>query len=323
MTEILRVENLYKTYGLKKGLRIKAVDNISFSVHSGEVVGFLGPNGAGKSTTIKMIVGLAEAESGNIYIMGKDIKKDREEAMRHVGGVIENPDLYKEWTAFENLMYLKSLNLKEENDTKTRREKKDQHKKEVLEILKTVGLDERMNDKVGHFSLGMKQRLGIAQAVMDNPTLLILDEPANGLDPAGIKEIRDMLRHCAENLNMAVLVSSHQLAEMELMCDRFLIIDKGKITAERKPSDFENGQSAGDNRIVIIKVDRLIEARAFLEKLLGTEVSSKGDTLKVSTTKEIPFINKELVLADFNVYAIEVERGRLEDAYLQATSRKL
>lgn len=321
MTEVLKVENLYKLYGFKKGFLIKAVDHISFSVNSGEVVGFLGPNGAGKSTTIKMIVGLAEPTEGNIYIMGKDTKKEREEAMRFVGGVIENPDLYKEWSAYENLMYLKSLSI-DSNNLKTYRETIEQRKKEVIDILKVVGLDSRMNDKVGHFSLGMKQRLGIAQAIMDNPMLLILDEPANGLDPAGIKEIRDMLRRCAEELNMAVLVSSHQLAEMELMCDRFLIIDKGKITAEQKTSELSGGKE-GTLRTIVVQVDRdkVDEAKAFLKEYLKTEVLQKGDYVKFTTDRDISAITKELVINNFDVHSIAPEKGRLEDTYLEATSK--
>lgn len=321
MTEVLKVENLYKLYGFKKGFLIKAVDHISFSVNSGEVVGFLGPNGAGKSTTIKMIVGLAEPTEGNIYIMGKDTKKEREEAMRFVGGVIENPDLYKEWSAYENLMYLKSLSI-DSNNLKTYRETIEQRKKEVIDILKVVGLDSRMNDKVGHFSLGMKQRLGIAQAIMDNPMLLILDEPANGLDPTGIKEIRDMLRRCAEELNMAVLVSSHQLAEMELMCDRFLIIDKGKITAEQKTSELSGGKE-GTLRTIVVQVDRdkVDEAKAFLKEYLKTEVLQKGDYVKFTTDRDISAITKELVINNFDVHSIAPEKGRLEDTYLEATSK--
>lgn len=321
MTEVLRVENLYKTYGYKRGYLIKAVDNVSFSVNSGEVVGFLGPNGAGKSTTIKMIVGLATPESGNIYIMGQDIKKDRESAMKHVGGVIENPDLYKEWSAYDNLMYLKSLSVSKEDKSLSFKERLEKRKAEVIDILKVVGLDSRMKDKLGHYSLGMKQRLGIAQAIMDKPSLLILDEPANGLDPAGIKEIRDMLRRCAADLNMGILVSSHQLAEMELMCDRFLIIDKGRIISERNTSDLHNGvQVDGQNRSISVRVDRLKEAKVFLEELLGIEIEVYGDTLKLVTEKDIPYINKQLVLADYNVFGIEADRASLEDEYLKATS---
>lgn len=321
MGEVLRVENLYKLYGFKKGFMIKAVDHISFSVNSGEVVGFLGPNGAGKSTTIKMIVGLAEPTEGNIYIMGKDTKKEREEAMRFVGGVIENPDLYKEWSAYENLMYLKSLSI-DKNNQETFSKTLSKRKNEVLEVLKVVGLDSRMHDKVGHFSLGMKQRLGIAQAIMDNPKLLILDEPANGLDPAGIKEIRDMLRKCAEQLDMAVLVSSHQLAEMELMCDRFLIIDKGKITAEQKTSELTGGKE-GTLRTIVVQVDKekVDEVKVFLENYLKTEVLQKGDHVKFTTDKDISAITKELVINNFDVHSISPEKGRLEDTYLEATSK--
>jgi ABC-2 type transport system ATP-binding protein len=241
--------------------------------------------------------------------------------MRYVGGVIENPDLYKEWSAYENLMYLKSLSI-DKNNQETFSKTLSKRKNEVLEVLKVVGLDSRMHDKVGHFSLGMKQRLGIAQAIMDNPKLLILDEPANGLDPAGIKEIRDMLRKCAEQLDMAVLVSSHQLAEMELMCDRFLIIDKGKITAEQKTSELTGGKE-GTLRTIVVQVDKekVDEVKVFLENYLKTEVLQKGDHVKFTTDKDISAITKELVINNFDVHSISPEKGRLEDTYLEATSK--
>ncbi|HQC55166.1 MAG TPA: ABC transporter ATP-binding protein [Clostridia bacterium] len=372
--EILRVDNLSKTYKKRGGVVINAVNNISFSVSSGEIVGFLGPNGAGKSTTIKMITGLALPTSGDIYILGKNMAKEREETMNQVGGVIENPDMYNDWTAYENLIYLTSLhvnkednrldfralenpnaqdNIKQEQEASTEKSKSSSKKKmsvaindalvrklegkdnafsryvntkksnreKVDDILKLVGLYDRRNDKVKTYSLGMKQRLGIAQAIINNPALLVLDEPANGLDPAGIKELRDMLRQCAHKLDMGVLVSSHLLSEMELMCDRYIIIDSGVIVQEKTIGEDVAETTEGKKVTVSIKVDKMEEAKSYLETLLGEEVIKVGATLQVTTDKETSFIIRELVKADYNVSSVEVVKESLEDAYLSVTKR--
>ncbi|NMA59300.1 MAG: ABC transporter ATP-binding protein [Clostridiales bacterium] len=373
--EVLRVENLSKTYKKRGGTVIKAVDNISFSVNSGEIVGFLGPNGAGKSTTIKMVTGLANPTSGKIFILGKNMAEEREETMNQVGGVIENPDMYNDWSAYDNLIYLTSLHINKGKDYREdfralenpsddqnvikegdilegkpqkaeqkklsvvinealakRLEGKDnafsryvnakkQNREKADDILKLVGLYERRNDKVKTFSLGMKQRLGIAQAIINNPALLVLDEPANGLDPAGIKELRDMLRQCAHKLDMGVLVSSHLLSEMELMCDRYIIIDNGVIVQEKTIGEDLSETTEGKKQTVSIKVDKIEEAKTYLEKLLGEEVTKVGITLQVKTDKETSFIVRELVKADYNVSSVEVVKERLEDAYLSVTKR--
>lgn len=382
MREVLRVNNLSKRYKRSRTTDILAVDNISFSINSGEIVGFLGPNGAGKSTTIKMIAGLANPTSGDIYVLGKDILREREDSMNAIGGVIENPDMYGEWTAYENLMYFTSLHIdktkSKEDNTEERKDFRELNKQfesgaeetdkdvdnsasrseksrvnvfsklsdkilekyenkknpfinrlkatnadkiKVDEVLELVGLSARKNDKIKTFSLGMKQRLGIAQAIMDNPALLILDEPANGLDPAGIKELRDMLRNCAEVLDMGVLVSSHQLAEMELMCDRYIIIDRGKIVQEKTMVRDEDITETNGEKVVAIRVDRLEEAKSFLQNLLGVEAEIKGAILRIRTAEEIAVINKELVKADFNVSGIEVVKETLEESYLSVTRK--
>ena len=202
---ILEVKNITKRFGAKTVVR-----NVSFEVNPGEVVGFLGPNGAGKTTAIKMILGLLSIDAGEIKVNGFDVSQKREKALQRVGGIIESPELYGYLTGRTNLKLFASMydGIKEE---------------QIDSAVRTVRLENRINDKVKKYSLGMRQRLGVAQAILHDPNLLILDEPTNGLDPNGIKELRDNLRHLADK-GAGVLVSSHQLAEMELMCDRVVII---------------------------------------------------------------------------------------------------
>ncbi|MCL2630774.1 MAG: ABC transporter ATP-binding protein [Firmicutes bacterium] len=242
---VLKILNVSKRYNRRSAPPIVAVDNVSFEVNAGEIVGFLGPNGAGKSTTIKMIAGLASPTSGDIEILGESVLKNREKAMQFVGGVIENPDLYLDFSGYKNLMYFASLQTREslikagEEQAYAGLNKRETAKKRVGELLDLVGLSSRAGDAVKKYSLGMKQRLGIAQALLSYPKLLILDEPANGLDPAGIHAVRLLLRKLADTEGMAILVSSHQLAEMQLMCDRVLIINKGKIQTEKTTSELD------------------------------------------------------------------------------------
>ncbi len=193
----------------------KIIDNISFEVNKGEVFGFLGPNGAGKTTTIRMIVGLMGITSGDITIAGSSIKTKFEDAVRHVGAIVENPEMYKFLTGYQNLMHFARMS-------------KGITKEKIDEVVELVGLTSRINDKVKTYSLGMRQRLGVAQCLLHDPDVLILDEPTNGLDPAGIREIRDYIRLLAREKKMAVIVSSHMLSEMEMMCDRIGIIQDGR-----------------------------------------------------------------------------------------------
>src|SRR6266542_3678258 len=194
------------------------VDNVSFQLRRGEVFGFLGPNGAGKTTTIRMLVGLIRPTSGSVTICGHELRHHFEAAMRCVGCIVENPDLYRFMTGRENLEHFARMLRVPQS--------------EIGRVAKLVALDHRLDQRVGTYSLGMRQRLGIAQALLGDPQLLILDEPANGLDPAGIREIRTLLRQLAAQRGMAVFVSSHLLGEVELMCDRVAIIHGGRILKE-------------------------------------------------------------------------------------------
>ena len=214
--EILKIKNLNKSFGKKKILK-----NVSFNVNEGDILGFIGPNGAGKTTTIKMILGLQSINSGTVTINGYDIKKNFEKAIEKVGTIVENPDLYMYLSGYDNLKLISNLY-------------KNVDKKRIDEVIKIVKLETRINDKVSKYSLGMRQRLGIAQALLHKPNLLILDEPTNGLDPEGIKEVKVLLKKLAEQENMAILISSHLLSEIDVMCNKICMLKDGKIVLNKK-----------------------------------------------------------------------------------------
>ncbi|TXK89538.1 ABC transporter ATP-binding protein, partial [Parageobacillus sp. SY1] len=211
MNPLLQLKNVRKDIGKKT-----IIHDLSLEVFPGEVFGFLGPNGAGKTTTIRMIVGLMGITSGEVLINGISIQKDFEKAIQHVGAIVENPEMYKFLTGYQNLLHYARM-------------AKGVTKERIDEVVKLVGLEKRIHDKVKTYSLGMRQRLGLAQALLHRPSLLILDEPTNGLDPAGIREIRDYLRKLAKEEGLGIIVSSHLLSEMEMMCDRFAIIQHGRL----------------------------------------------------------------------------------------------
>ncbi len=211
MVPILSVNNLTKEYGNKK-----VVNNVTFSVFPGQIFGFVGPNGAGKSTTIRMVTGLTPITSGDVRICGYSVKYAYQKAIAYVGGIIEMPQLYPYLSGMKNLKLFAEFYGKAAT-------------KRINNIVKLVGMENRIHDRVSTYSLGMKQRLGIAQALLNKPKLLILDEPTNGLDPNGIVEMRHILRTLAEKENMAIIISSHNLAELEQMCDVIGLINNGKL----------------------------------------------------------------------------------------------
>jgi ABC-2 type transport system ATP-binding protein len=223
------------------------VDDVSFELVPGEVFGFLGPNGAGKTTTIRMLVGLIKPTAGNVTVCGFDLRRQFEEALRCIGCIVENPDLYRFMTGRENLEHFaRMLGV---------------GASEIERVAALVNLSHRLEQRVGTYSLGMRQRLGIAQALLGEPRVLILDEPANGLDPAGIREIRELLRHLAEERQMAIFISSHLLAEIELICDRVAIIHKGRILRDGNVRDLISRR-----RVVEIGVDDADRANAILRE---------------------------------------------------------
>ena len=217
MEAVLRVKNLNKSFGSRPVIR-----DVSFDVYSGEIFGFLGPNGAGKTTTIKMILGFLFPDSGEISICGLDLKKHYEKAMNLVGGIVENPEMYKEMTGYENLRMYARLH---DGVTEER----------IQEVVRVVGMQNRAGEKLKKYSLGMKQRLGIAMALLGSPRLLILDEPTNGLDPAGIQEMRALIHDMPDACGATVLISSHLLGEMEQIVSQVGIINHGQLLFEGPP----------------------------------------------------------------------------------------
>lgn len=281
------------------------IDDLSFTVQEGEVFGFLGPNGAGKTTTIRMMVGLINITSGEITICGNSITKDFEKAIKQVGAIVENPELYKFLTGYQNLQQAARII-------------KGVTKERIDEAVALVGLSDRIHDKVKTYSLGMRQRLGIAQSLLHNPKVLILDEPTNGLDPAGIREIRDYLRKLAQEKKLAVIVSSHLLAEMEMMCDRIAIIQKGKlINVQSVRNEVET-----DKKTYLCDVNNRKQAIALLAKhhIQATE-HTEGIQLLLETT-QVPDVLKILLQHDLLVFEMKVIKKSLEDRFLEITQEE-
>lgn len=212
----------------KQFKKFTAVDDLDLTIYSGDVYGFLGPNGAGKSTTIRMLMGLIFPTSGSIEMFNKEFQLHRELVLGKIGAIIEKPDFYNYATALQNLEMLNKL------------QSKQLHKNQIYEVLELVGLKGREKSKVKTFSQGMKQRLGFAQALMHNPDLIILDEPTNGLDPQGVKDVRDLILKLNKEQGKTILISSHILSEIEIICNRMIIIQKGKKVVEGNVSDLLN-----------------------------------------------------------------------------------
>jgi ABC-2 type transport system ATP-binding protein len=287
--------NLTKIIG-----RRTIVESVSFSLHPGEVFGFLGPNGAGKTTTIRMLVGLIRPTAGNVTICGFDVRRDFEDALRNVGCIVENPDLYRFMTGRENLEHFARMLGVE--------------KAEIDRVAELVALAHRLDQRVGTYSLGMRQRLGIAQALLGTPRVLILDEPANGLDPAGIREIRELLRHLASERQMSVFVSSHLLAEIELMCDRVAIIHHGRILREGSVHELISSQREMEFRVG--DVARAAE----IVRQQGLAFRTEPDRLWISIDEnDAPPVVAALTAAGVSVFHAQRRVDTLEEMFLQAT----
>ncbi|MDT9025392.1 MULTISPECIES: ABC transporter ATP-binding protein [Rossellomorea] len=302
------MKTVVQLQGVSKVIKGKTIiDNLSFDVYEGEVFGFLGPNGAGKTTTIRMIVGLMNISKGDVLISGKSIKKDFEGAIKDVGAIVENPELYKFMSGYQNLKHFARM---QNGITEERM-------KEVIEL---VGLTDRINDKVKTYSLGMRQRLGLAQCLLHKPKLLILDEPTNGLDPAGIREIRAYIRKLAQEEGMAVIVSSHLLSEMEMMCDRIGIIQSGKLVDVQQVRDFVEGSE----QVYHFEVNEVEKVKAVLKKFdPGIKYETKGSEVQVALTKEqVPNVIRAFVEADVQIYSVMPIAKTLEDRFLEITNEK-
>nr|WP_295209827.1 ABC transporter ATP-binding protein [Ruminococcus sp.] len=286
--------------------------DIDMECCGGEVFGFLGPNGAGKTTTIKIVVGLLQLDSGEITIDGKDIHKDFEGAMANVGGIVENPEMYKYLSGLENLRQYARMR---EGITEER----------IKEVVELVRLSNRINDKVSKYSLGMRQRLGVAQAILHKPKLLILDEPTNGLDPQGIKELRDVLKDLAHKENTCVVVSSHLMSEMEMMCDRVGIIANGKMIGEYTMADLVSRSDSSMSEYVL----EVSDPNKALGIIVLAEEGKKLDhetgliTLSIPTDiekKKIASINKSLIENGVDLYTVRrQENKKLEDVFIELT----
>lgn len=297
---IVELINLKKEIGGTEIIR-----GISLKIYPGEVFGFLGPNGAGKTTTIRMMVGLMGITEGEVIIDGHNIEKNFEKAIEAVGGIIENPEMYKFLSGYDNLAHY------------ARMLPKPVGKERILEVVKLVGLEKRIKEKVGNYSLGMRQRLGLAQALLHSPKLLILDEPTNGLDPAGIREIRNYIRKLAHQEGIAVFVSSHLLSEMQLLCDRIGIIQNGNLIGVETV-----GSLVSDvDQIIHIDIKPVQEAFHLLQsKYPEMEPELDGERIILhGESEKIPEINQAFVNNGLKVYGITATQKTLEDKFLEMT----
>lgn len=297
---VLEIKNLSKTFGKRK-----VIDNISLEVKEGEIFGFLGPNGSGKTTTIKMILRLINNDSGEITVNGYDTKKEFEKAMEYIGAIVENPDLYKYMSGIDNLrLHARIRNIEE---------------KRIKEVIELVDLNGREKDKVGKYSLGMKQRLGLALTLLHKPKVLVLDEPTNGLDPAGIKKLRDILKEISHKEGVAVFVSSHILSEMQLMCDRVAVLDNGKIVKIEKITDADDGDQE-TTETVEIRVKDIEKARCVIKEKFQLEIKIENNNMIITLPTEIlPQVIKELAVEDVEIRAVIPKEHSLEEIFFDAT----
>jgi ABC-type multidrug transport system ATPase subunit len=302
MNPIISVQHLSKHYK-----NLHAVEDLSFTVEEGEVYGFLGQNGAGKSTTIRMLLTLVQPSAGRIELFGKELHAHRHEVLAQVGAIIERPDMYNYLSAYDNVRIMAQL-----SGARPSRE-------DILRQLEIVGLRDRAYDRAKTFSQGMKQRLGLACALIHGPRLLILDEPTNGLDPQGIAEVRALIRRLSRDEGKTVLVSSHLLSEVELVADAMLIIDKGRKVAEGKVRALLN---PADMQVELSAVDpegarRLLESSSWAAALLP----GKERLLLRMARTDVPRLARDLVALGIDVLALQ-PRHSLEDYFLSITSKQ-
>ncbi len=301
--KVIEVENLSKHFK-----ELKAVDNLNLSVFKGDVFGFLGPNGAGKSTTIRMLLSLITPADGNIKIFGKSLVENRNEILRRIGAIVEKPDFYGFISAYKNLEILGKISGKKIS------------KNRIMEVLELVGLDKRFKSKVKTFSHGMKQRLGIAQALLHDPDLIILDEPTTGLDPQGMKEIRDLIIYLSKEKQKTIFLSTHILYEVELVANRMIIINKGASQVEGNVEELLN---ANKLRVTIEtddgeKTKSLLNNTAWINKL---ETALNDKLIFNLTPDEVPALNKFLVQNNISVKAVIPMRS-LEEYFLNITQKE-
>lgn len=300
MSDVLVIRNIYKTFG-----RRAILSDLSLTVREGEVFGFLGPNGAGKTTTIKMILGLLSIDSGSITVAGHDVETEFEQAMQHISGIVENPDMYGYLSGYDNLrLHARACGASPQR---------------IDQAVQMVGMQNRVHDKFKTYSLGMKQRLGIAQALLHNPKILILDEPTNGLDPAGIKEMRDLLKTLAHTQGLSVLVSSHILQEMQEMCDTVCIINRGQIQFTGKTEELmQQTRGAGVYRYTLRPQDK---ATALLQQQFPDRIRDQAaEHIDLQLEEEdIAALNRYLMDNGVVIYGLTPVGSSLEQSFMEIT----
>ena len=298
MSTVIKVSHLSKNFG-----NFKAVKDVSFSVQKGDVFGFLGPNGAGKSTTIRCLLSLIKPDHGDIELFGLDLRHNRSEILRQIGSIIEKPDFYKYMSARKNLEIFARISGADVDSS------------DIQSMLEFVGLGERGQHKVGGFSHGMKQRLGIAQTLLHNPELIILDEPTTGLDPQGIVEVRNLILRLKNEQHKTILLSSHQLSEIELIANRMVIINKGISIVEGNVSELLNSTEL----LVNYEVDEASKLADFLSKAHPESnfklISERSVEINLNKN-DVPALTDELIRAGYRIHAIEPKR-KLEDYFMK------
>ncbi len=295
---VLSIKNLYKSFGSKQILK-----DVSFDVKAGEIFGLLGPNGSGKTTTIKLALGLLNIDRGSVEICGYNISTQFEKAIRNVGAIIENPEMYKRLTGRQNLMQYYRMYDGISIDT-------------LNWAIEAVGLKDRIDEKIANYSLGMRQRLGIAQALLHSPKILILDEPTNGLDPEGIKQFRDFLIYLAHEKGIAIIISSHMLAELDSLCDRVGVINAGRIVGIQTMEEIRH---YGDDSLTYkLVVDNAELAIKFFGKKEIKYQTAAENTFNVSLSEEqADTLIGDLIGQGVRVKAFSPIEKTLEDAFIQ------
>lgn len=296
--KIIEVQNIAKRFGA-----FEAVKDVSFTVYKGDVFGFLGPNGAGKSTTLRCILSLIKPDNGKVFIFGKTLAAHRHEVLSKIGCIIEKPDFYKYLSAEKNLEIFSRISGTYSD------------KNSIYKMLDFVGLSGREKDKVAGYSHGMKQRLGIAQALLHNPDLIILDEPTTGLDPQGIIDIRNLILQLKSEHNKTILLSSHQLSEIEIIANRMVIINKGKSIIEGNVDQLLNAEDL----IVNLEIDNVeLSAQIIAQSFNNVQLLSvNSNQLQLAINKsEVPELTKKLVDNQIRIFAIESKR-KLEDYFIK------
>lgn len=296
---------ILKCTKLKKQIKSKIlVEDISFSINTGDIVGFIGPNGAGKTTVIKLILGLMKLSSGNVKINGYDIEKDFVKAIEKVGAIVENPDLYMYLSGYDNLKitanYYKNI-----------------PKSRIDEVIKIIGLEKQIKDKVSTYSLGMKQRLAIGEAIINQPELLILDEPTNGLDVEGIIEMRNLIKSLSQQ-GMAILISSHNLTEIDNLCNRIIAIKNGKIITDDTIEHFKTDSNVMSYELKLSCLDNI-------EKIVSKYKFEilKENTIKVYISKEdISKLMQTLITNNYQIYSVQETKLSSEEAFLKKVGDK-